>query len=428
MKSDRKKFLHQLAAGTALAALGLGGKALAGHHSGEAGLGNGHLPPLPFADDWDAVRSQFHQGEQVYLNTGTLGLMPKQVLAAVDTRMQLLSIGSYAVDSEVRALVAKMFHAQESEISLTQNTTAGINIVAAGLRLRRGDEVVLTDQEHVGNALPWLNRAKRDGLRIRVLSPASTAAETLERLATLITRRTRVLALPHITCTDGHVLPVKEIADFARGKGIWTCFDGAHGPGMIFPDVAAIGCDFYASSGHKWLCAPAGTGLLYVRGEMLERVEAVMVGAYSDTGWEVSPYRQVIEPLVPTAHRFDYGTRNPALLTGLKAAIQFMEQIGFEKIQQRVAMLAGHLQGKLLERSYVDMLTPVEGVSRGGMIGFKLRGKTLKDLEVSELAKRFRIRLVPESELDSIRISCHIYNNLDDLDGFMAELDRFMMG
>ncbi len=415
-----------MAAGTALTALGFG-KAL---------FSSGDVPLNPSIskksvgnnddDVWDSVRNEFFLGKQVYLNTGTLGLMPKAVMVAVTERLETLSRGNYALDDEVRNAVAKMLNAKASEISLTHNTTEGINIIAAGLKLRKGDELVLTDQEHVGNALPWLHRAKAVGARIRVLQPGKTANETLNRLNDLITRKTRVFALPHITCTDGNVLPAKEIADLARSKGILSFFDGAHGPGMLFPDMQAIGCDFYAACGHKWLCSPAGTGMLYLRESMLESVQARMVGAYSDTGWELSTSAQTIGPLVPTAHRFDYGTQNATTQAGMKAAIEFMDGIGFEKVRDRVLSLGNYLQSKLLEYDYVEMLTPTEAQSRGGMIGFRLRGKTMKDFEGSEIPKNFRVRLVPESGLNSIRISTHIFNNHNDLDNFVAAIDRWM--
>jgi cysteine desulfurase/selenocysteine lyase len=427
--SDRKRFLQQLAAGTALTALGLGKSLFARAE----GYGEADSPPSPrhFWDQddfWESVRGEFSFGKLIYLNTATLGLMPKAVVAAVNQRMETLSRGNYAMDDEARISVANMLNAKPSEISLTHNTTEGINIVAAGLRLRKGDEIVMTDQEHVGNALPWLHRAKAIGARISVLQPANTAAETLDRLNALITRRTRVFALPHITCTDGQVLPAKEIAELARSKGILSFFDGAHGPGMLFPDMREIGCDFYASCGHKWLCGPAGTGMLYLRDEMLDRVQAKMVGAYSDTGWELSTTAQTIAPLVPTAHRFDYGTQNATIEAGMKAAVQFMEGIGFEKIRNRVKALSGYLQTKLLERAYVEMLTPTEEASRGGMIGFRIAGKSLKDIEQSPIPKTFRIRLVPESGSNSIRISTHIFTSHAELDALVAELDKWMQG
>lgn len=167
--------------------------------------------------------------------------------------------------------------------------------------------------------------------------------------------------------------------------------------------------------------------MLYLRQSLLDQVEAKMVGAYSDTGWTVSQDAQTIGPLVPNAHRYDYGTQNAALLSGMKAAILFMEQIGYDKVRDRLKFLGGYLQSKLMERNYLEMLTPTEPGSRAGIIGFKLKGKLIKDIEKTELTQRFRLRLVPESGLESIRISAHVYTSPAELDAFVAELDRFMM-
>lgn len=384
------------------------------------------LPTGDGEEFWEALRAQYDLPEATYLNTATLGLMAKPVLADVQLRMKSLSQGRYAIDEGPREAVARLIGAPAAAIAMTHNTTEGINIVAQGLRLRRGDEVIITDQEHVGNALPWLNRARLTGIRLRVLHPAPTADETMDRIAALITRRTRVIAVPHVTCTTGQVLPAKAIAQLAREKNIVSMLDGAHGPGMLFPNMAEIGCDFYASCGHKWVGGPAGTGFLYVRPEMLGQLEALMVGAYSDTGWEVSTTRQTMTALVDTAHRFDYGTQNVALHMGFKAAIEFLEGIGTQKISARINLLASYLQQKLIERPFVEMLTPTEEASRAAIISFNLRGKGISDLDQFAVSNRFRIRIVSESGLNAMRISAQAFTTHQELDRLVASLDNFM--
>ncbi|MFN8393811.1 MAG: aminotransferase class V-fold PLP-dependent enzyme [Bacteroidia bacterium] len=423
--SNRKNFLKQLAAGALFASMDWKG-ALFSQGTGPTG-NQGEAPPLlQGGDPWTTIQKQFSSNANNYLNTGTLGLMPEPVLSAVENRMKHLREGSYAVPDTVRQAVARLVNAEPSEISLSHNTTEGINVVASGLRLRKGDEVIITDQEHVGNALPWLNRARRTGIRLRVFSPAQTAEETLGRIQALINRKTKVIAVPHVTCTSGHVLPVKQICDIARQKGIFSFIDGAHGPGMLFPDVRDIGCDAYAACGHKWLCGPAGTGFLYIRLDKLESLETYMVGAYSDTGWTLSSAEQKMDALVPTAHRFDYGTQNAALLIGLETAITFMESIGKDRIRDRVCDLSKNLQHRLLEKSYVEMLTPSEAESRAGMLGFRLKGKRIHDFDGSALTKHFRLRMVPESGLESVRVSTHIYNTEEDLEALVLGIDEFM--
>ncbi len=360
------------------------------------------------------------------MNNGTIGLMSDQVLQTLQEKFLVLRRGSYNLEKSGREKIAQMLNANPSEIALTHNTTQGINIVAQGLKLKRGDEVILCDHEHVGNALPWLNRAKRSGIKIKMLTLADTAQENLDRIDRLTSKRTRVIALPHITCTTGLVLPVKEIAQYARKRKIWSFIDGAHGPGMLFPDVEAIGCDFYASCGHKWLCGPAGTAFLYLRKSSMDAVTPIMVGANSDIGWNLTSDDQSISGFVESAHRFEYGTQNNAMYQGLQSAIELMEAIGFDRVKTRSTELASYLQKQLLEREFVEMLSATEAESRSAMIGFKLPQMDYEAFSHSKLSKQFRLRWVPESGLDSIRVSTHIYNSFAEIDQFIHQIDQMV--
>lgn len=406
-----------MAAGAAWAALGFSGSTA--QNSARDKEKQLHLPTNRpnTEEDWAKIRSYFHpKPNQVYMNNGTIGLMSDQVIQTMQEKFLRLQMGYYTLEDSIREKIAMMLNAKTDEIALTHNTTQGINIVAQGIKLRKGDEVILCDQEHVGNALPWLNRAKRSGIKIKVLQVAMTAAENLDRIDRLVTKRTRVIALPHITCTTGLVLPIKEIAAYARKRNIWSFFDGAHGPGMLFPDVADIGCDFYASCGHKWLCGPAGTAFLYLRKGSMDAVTPVMVGANSDSAWELTPENQKITGFVDSAHRFEYGTQSNPIYQGLQAAIELMDAIGFDRVRNRSTELAAYLQQKLLNSSTVKMLSSTEAASRSAMIGFKIAGMNLDDFRNSNLAKEFRLRWVAESSLDSIRISTHIYNTFEEID------------
>src|SRR5207248_996916 len=139
--------------------------------------------------------------------------------------------GEYMGSEAAREALPAFIGVKESEISLTHNVTEGINVIAWGLPLKKGDEVIMTTHEHVGNALPWLNRAKLHGIVIRTFQPALTASENLDSIKKLIGKKTRAIAVPHITCTTGLVLPVKEIAALAKEKGLFCFIDGAHGAG-----------------------------------------------------------------------------------------------------------------------------------------------------------------------------------------------------
>lgn len=179
------------------------------------------------ADDeayWGNVRQLFPLSKKlIYLNNGTMGPSPYPVIEAVrDGMMEGDHHGGYGGWEATSEKLAGFLGAEGAEVALTHNVTDGINIACWGVPLKRGDEVILTTHEHVGNAFPWLNRRKLHGIVIKTFSPGDTADETLNRIASLITKKTRAIAVPHIPCTQGQVFPVKEICALAREKGIYS--------------------------------------------------------------------------------------------------------------------------------------------------------------------------------------------------------------
>lgn len=374
------------------------------------------------AEFWKSVRDQFPLSRnRAYFNNGTIGPSPYVVRDAVKGAIDSTDgSGENAGGDNSRTKIAGLVNVKESEISMTHNVTEGVNIVAWGLPLRRGDEVIITTHEHAGNALPWLNRAKLDGIILKAVVPAQTAAENLQRINDLITPATRAIAIPHITCTAGHVFPAREISQLGHDKGLWVCFDGAHAPGMIPLDLHDIGCDTYATCCHKWMCGPKGTGFLYVSEKMLDVLEARWIGAYSDLGWDVTVNPPEFKGYVPTAHRFDYGTQNAALQVGVAAAVDFLYHIGMDNIAKRGHALAGRLRSGLAAfGGKVEILTPEEERSRASMVGFRLATMPYKTFAETAAKNGFRIRQVPENHLDSIRVSTHLYNSTDEVDRFL---------
>lgn len=414
----RRDFIKSAAAGLGVAATGLA-------------FGNDkpsaiNLPQPSDPDFWKVLRKQFPLTDnRVYLNSATFGPSPYTVVDAVSQKtMERNTTGEYSGHEVARKAIAEFVGAKESEISLTHNTTEGINIVAGGIRLKKGDEIIMTSHEHVGNALPWLARMKTKDFKIKVFEPATTAQENLERISGLITSKTRVIAVPHITCTTGLRLPIREISQLAREKGINSFIDGAHGPGMFNLDMKGIGCDFYAACGHKWMLGPSGTGFLYVRQDKLEDLEVNNVGAYSDTGWVLSHSEQRLDSYVPTAHRFDYGSQSAALSYGLKSATEFMETIGKEEVENYTLNLASYLTHQLIGLgNKVELLSSTEPESMSAMVGFRLNGVDYKEFGRAASKAGFRIRLVGESGLNSIRISTHIFNNKEEIDGLVGLID-----
>lgn len=415
MKFDRRNFLRSAAllAASSLTEM----EAFAAKQDIDASDG------IISADDekyWSNVRQLFPlTKDYAYLNNGTMGPSPYPVIDAVHKGMlQEDQEGRYGGWEETTKRVAAFVGANDDEIALTHNVTDGINISCWGLPLKKGDEVILTTHEHVGNAFPWLNRQKLDGIVIKTFTPAPTADETLNMINALITKNTRVIAAPHIPCTQGQVLPVKEMCKLAKDKGIFSFVDGAHGPGMLLLDLHDMGCDMYASCTHKWVLGPKGTGFLYVRKDFQDTLQTYFVGGGSDDAkWNMATNPVVMGGYAPSAHRYYGGTQSSGLYKGVVAAIDFMESIGMQNVHNRIKSLGKYTQDRMLELDgKVELLTPTEERSRCAVNGFRVKGvEYTKFSEICGLNK-VRIRSVAENGLNSLRVSTHIYNNKQEID------------
>ncbi|MBI1185179.1 aminotransferase class V-fold PLP-dependent enzyme [bacterium] len=386
----------------------------------------GHIADPDSPQYWDFVREAFHlESGLVYLNNGTMGPSPAVVEHAVVQKIQSVNSNlHYGGGHEARDSIAQMINAKGSEISLTHNTTEGINVVVWGLPLQKGDEVIITTHEHVGNAMPWINRSQWDGITIKTFKPALTAAEVLNQIESLISRKTKVISVPHISCTIGQRFPVQEICALAREKGIFTVIDGAHGAGALHLDMQQMQPDFYISCGHKWMLGPKGTGFVYVPEKHFEILKPVFAGAYTDKGYDISVSPPTFNGYAETAHRYDYGTQNAALHIGLDEAVKFNKLIGTEKVEERILALNNHLYEALAQMPEIELLSSSEAASRSMMLGFKHKGIAYNELssKLMQQDQKFRVRQVPEAGLNSIRVSTHIYNSFEQLDAFIETL------
>ncbi len=397
-----------------------------------ASVGAPQLPAVNTDDEayWKLIRAQFPLSkEKIFLNNGTMGPSPFSVIHEVQQDMlEVDTFGRYGghEDAALKAL-GKFLNVKDTELSLTRNVTEGINIACWGLNLVKGDEVIMTGHEHVGHALPWLNRAKLHGIVIKVIQLGKTADETLNNVKNLITKKTKVISVPHIPCTIGQILPVKEICTLAKERSIWSIIDGAHPPGMLVIDLKDIGCDVYVGCCHKWMCGPKGTGFLYVAESKRNEVQAYYGGGGFDTGWDMLSNPPAIKGYAETGHRYYYGTQNFSLFKGITKAIEFQNQIGRELIEKRVRSLATYLQEHLIQLSdQIEMLTPVESISRGAQVSFKIKDKEMSKLYAHCSDYKITTRYVAENNINCLRISTHIYNNQEEIDTFLTAVDKFI--
>jgi len=372
---------------------------------------------------WQNVRQLFPlTKDHIYLNNGTFGPSPYPVIEAVHSgMMEEDQDGNYGGWEAIVDKLAKFVGASGDEIALTHNVTEGINIACWGLPLKRGDEVILTTHEHIGNAAPWLCRQREDGIVIKAYTPAMTADETLNRISSLINKNTRAIATPHIPCTQGQVLPIKEICALAKEKGIYSIIDGAHGAGMMALDLHDIGCDTYASCFHKWMLGPKGTGFLYVKKDVQNIIRPYNVGGGSTEGdWDMTTTPIRSAEYTKSAHRYYGGTQSSGLCKGMIASIDFIETIGLNNIHRRIKDLGKYTQVRLLEfGDKVELLTPTEERSRCAVNGFRIKGVEYTKFHSICAENKIRIRSVSENGLNCLRVSTHIYNNKAEIDQLM---------
>ena len=425
MATDRRKFIKQTA-GTMLAGIAL--TDFVNAENSKIISSNGMKIESDDEKFWSMVRQQFPLTKDVaYLNNGTMGPSPYPVIEAVRKgMMDCDQLGSYGGWEATQKKIGAFVGANEDEIALTHNVTDGINIACWGLPLKKGDEVIITTHEHVGNAFPWLNRQKLDGIVLRTFTPASTAAETLNRISALINKKTRAIAVPHIPCTQGQVLPAKEISTLGKEKGLFVFIDGAHGPGQLMLNLHDIGCDVYASCCHKWMLGPKGTGFLYVRKDFQDTLQTYFVGGGSDNAkWNMATNPLQMGEYASSAHRYYGGTQNIGLYRGVDAAIDFIENIGLQNIHDRIKMLGGYTQQKLLEfGDKVELITPTEEQSRCAVNGFRIKGMEFTKFNTLASENKIRIRSVAENGLNSLRVSTHIYNTKSEIDKLMELIKK----
>jgi selenocysteine lyase/cysteine desulfurase len=374
---------------------------------------------------WTEVRRLFLIPEdEVYLNNGTVGSSPAPVLRAVfegyrdaerlaQADPEDYPIWGYAAWNPFRDPLAEFIGCKREELALLRNATEANSYIANGIDLKAGDEVVITDQEHPGGEHPWNLRAKRYGVVIKKITlprPVPDSATVLSLFNDAITPRTRVFFFSHITTVTGVVLPVKELAALARSKGILSAVDGAHVPGMMKLNVRELGCDLYSASPHKWLQSPKGSGFLYVRDEVIDRIWNTI----ATEGWDDTKIR---------AERFQrIGSSNVPALCGLKASIEFANQIGMDRIEKRHRQMTDHILAGMLSRDAKSWTSPAAAL-RCAIATVTIAPYRMPDPETwLWREKRIRIRGGLPSK---VRLSTPYYLLKKDIDRFYAGYDDY---
>lgn len=390
-------------------------------------------PPLPPSDllrqdperFWARVRSdQFQLAEnRAFLNPGSLGAIPKPVLKQLmvaHTRQAEWPTDEaprwgYEVLEDERAEMGAFLGCKKEELAFTHNCTEGMSIIAGGLDLKAGDEVIMTNQEHPGGYSGWRMRAARTGIVVREVEIPVTPkdpGELADRLLSAIGPKTRVMMFSGITSPTGLVMPVKELCRAVRERGVISVVDGAHMDGQVHVNLTELGCDYFTGSPHKWMFAPAGCGLLFGRESNLDRLWP----AVCNSGWDNASG-------LHAARFMMMGTNNKAIIEGMMAGLRFLKAIGPEAVYARQHHLIRYAIQKVRERPYVELVTPDDDRMFNAMLSIRFKE--------SELTKMFAT--MKEANIYVIggqrsRLSANIYARPSDIDAFFAVSDRFLKG
>lgn len=314
----------------------------------------------------------------------------------------------------VRARLARAFGVDSEEVALTRNATEGLQICQLGIDLKRGDEVLTTDRDYPRMITAFQQRERREGVRMVQVSlqgldrdPAAICA----RIAEHITARTRMILVCHVIFLNGQVMPVKQIAALGRERGIPVVVDGAHALAHLDFKISDLDCDYYAASLHKWLCAPHGTGLLYVKRSKIGGLWPLMP-AEAKLDRDIRKFEQI-------------GTHPEANTLAVADALSFYQGIGAARKLARLRRLRDMWVRPLTKHDSVKILTPLEGGLSGGIATFAIEGVDSPAL-AGWLWKHHRILVttVRHPDFAGVRVSPQVYNRPEELDRFVAAVEQ----
>lgn len=340
-----------------------------------------------------------------------------------------LSVEATEVYENAREAVRKFIGAEKSnEIIFTRNTTESLNLVAYSYGLsnvKKGDEIVVSIMEHHSDLLPWQMVAKTCGAELKFIECAKDGSIDLEKVKELITSKTKIVAMTQVSNVLGREYPVKEIAKLAHEKGAVMVVDGAQSTPHMRVDVTDLDADFFAFSGHK-LLAPMGIGVLYGKEELLDKMPPFLSG-----GEMIDSVTRTSAVYAELPHKFEAGTVNAAGAAGLKAAIDYIEKVGFDYIGEREIALASRAIEKMKKIPHVNIIGSENADEHTGIVTFTIDNVHPHDISEILAADGIAVRaghhcaqpLLTHLGLNSTaRASFAFYNTEDEVDKFTGSV------
>jgi len=364
----------------------------------------------------------------IYMNTGGTGPLPKTVLTEINDTFRKIGEGGPDVKAirdpiksrleQTRDIIANLLNASSDEISFTRSISEGLSIVAYGLDWKKGDEVIVTDEEHPSSILIWLSLAKRYGIKVRKLQLQRSNEQYLRSLENLINDKTKLISLSHVTTDTGTRLPAKEICELAHKKNVLVGFDGAQSIGQFEVDLKDMDCDFYAGTGHKWVLGGWGVGMFFIKKELIEEVEVSWTGNPA-ASWDKDTDQIQFQN---SARRYEFGGRHVPLYNAMGRGIEFVTSLGLSEIESRVGALKKQLINNISEIPSVKIRGPLTGDMSTGMVTFSIDGISGSDLNQA-LWDRFDIMGREALRDTSMRLCIAFFNSESEIEAVTSAIE-----
>jgi selenocysteine lyase/cysteine desulfurase len=319
-----------------------------------------------------------------------------------------------------RSTLAKFVGADVDEIAFTTQFSTAVNIVVEGLDWQPGDEVIVTDQEHPALLIPFMNVVKRHGLKVSRIPVSNDAGEMLANFKSLLTARTKLVAVSHVTTDSGTMLPAAEMTQLAHEHGSYVLFDGAHAAGQFPLDLHALDCDFYALVGYKWMFGPYPSAALYIRRDRLDDIQVTWTGSNVTQTGSVT---MGVEDLqwIPGARRFEYGGRTYSYDTALGAGIEYIQGLTIAAIEAHARHLTSYFHNALKSVPGARIHSPSDFTASTAISTISLDNMSGGDVSTA-LRERWNILQRAALRGSSVRFSLAAFIEESDVDFVVDKL------
>ncbi len=375
---------------------------------------------------WKKIRNQYSLSKK-YIDLNNAGVNPQSKVVQESVSFyeklsnEIPSLNMWQIIDKDKVIVkqalAEMIGCAQEDLAIQRNTTEALETIIFGVQLKKGDEVVLSKHDYPHMKFAWNQRAERDGIKLKWVEldlPSSDPAYILEQFKSQITNQTKMVCITHITNWNGQVYPIKEIATYAKSQGADVLVDAAHTIGQRNINVSELDIDYLASSLHKWLGAPFGTGVLYVKKGKRRDVYPLFAGPNGKA---------------KGMHKFEHlGTRAVSHERSILPAIIFCNSIGIERKRKRLQYLKMYVVDQIKTLPRVEILSPIDAENGSAILLFNIKG-----IDSAQLCKDLKIQwkihttISRNENLDGIRISPNVFTQTSELDKFIEAVRTFVV-